>query len=799
VDEQALGALEFADVVQRLVDATVTPYGAERARLLVPAANRNEVTRRHSLTGEGIVLLDHGAEPPLHGICDVRATSSRAARGGVLTADALADIAATIEGALRARQSLQEHELAPALSAVAAGIEPRLSQLAEEIRRRVEEDGAGLHDAASPRLRRLRDDLRAGRRRVEDALQRLVRAPALQAHLQESFIVERAGRPVLALKASSRSSLPGIVHDASGSGQTLFVEPYEVVELNNRRSEAAAEEREEVERLLGELSRLVGEHAGALADLVEAAGVIDLAVAAGALSRGWAGTPVTIGERVRLVGARHPLLDPAAAVPIDLELDLLRAVVISGPNTGGKTVALKTIGLAVLLHQSGLRPPAVEAELPIFDAVLVEIGDQQSIAMSLSTFAAHVRNLIEILDSATGASLVLVDELASGTDPVEGAALAQALLERFAQQARLTVVTTHYPELKGWASDVDGAANAATAVDPETHEPLYRIVVGRAGTSHALRTAERLGLDAEIVASAESSIAPARHRIAALLAEAEAAERTAVAERAAALDEHRDAREASEQARQREAALVAEIERVRASAGAERQRAIARAHADLAAARAELDSLREEIRAARRRQNAVERASASSRPAEQARDRRLGTASEHASRAERELDSLEEPLAVVAPLAVGDPVHAPTLGVRGTIVAIHGEMAEVAGNSGQRVRIALARLQPHARAGAPTDSHPLDLPRPRAGRDRRPRSDSTGSPRSRPHRGRRRGGCGPPRCPRHPRTRHRCAEGSRPRRAPPPSPRPGHSKRLRGRRNRRHAPRLTTPRARSRR
>ena len=199
---------------------------------------------------------------------------------------------------------------------------------------------------------------------------------------------------------------------------------------------------------------------------------------------------------MRLVGARHPLLDPKTAVPIDLDLGGLRALVISGPNTGGKTVALKTLGLAALLHQSGLRPPADTAALPVFDAVLADIGDRQSIEMSLSTFSGHVANLVAILDAARERSLVLLDEVAAGTDPVEGSALAQALLARLAEQARLTVVTTHYAELKEWASATEGVANAATGFDPDTHAPLYRIALGRPGISHALQTAERLGLDA---------------------------------------------------------------------------------------------------------------------------------------------------------------------------------------------------------------------------------------------------------------------------------------------------------------
>ena len=685
MDAQALGALEFDVVLDRLGEATATPYGAELAHALQPSTEPREVAARQALTTEAVALLDHAAEPPLHGIPEIREAVQHAARAGTLAPRALAQIADAVEGGLRARGALAEQELAPGLTEIGNAVEPRLGQIADEIRRCVEEDGSGLRDTASPLLRKLRAELRDGQRRVEEALQRLARSPGLRSHLQETFVSERSGRPVLAVKASSRSSVPGIVHDASASGQTLFVEPFEVVELNNRHSEAAAAEREEADRILRELSSAVAAQADALAVLVDAIGALDLAVACGTLSRGWRGVVVGLGENVSLSEVRHPLLDPATAVPIDLELDGLRALVISGPNTGGKTVALKTLGLAVLLHQCGLRVPALEGELPIFDDVLVEIGDQQSIAMSLSSFSAHVRNLIAILGSATAHSLVLIDEPASGTDPVEGAALAQALLERLAQQARLTVATTHYPELKEWASAVEAAANAATAIDPETHEPLYRISLGRAGTSHALQTAERLGLDAAVVSRARDAIEPARARIATLLEEAEAAERAAAAEREQAQHAHEAADAAAERARVRERELAAEVERVRAAVDSERERAIGEVAKELAAARAELAALRDEIRAARR-----------SRRDEPARDRRLGSATEHAARAERELRRLDDPPPATAALAVGDPVEARELGVRGTIVSIDGDHAEVAGATGQRVRIAVSRLTPSA-------------------------------------------------------------------------------------------------------
>jgi DNA mismatch repair protein MutS2 len=540
--------------------------------------------------------------------------------------------------------------------------------------------------------------------RVTDELRRLARSPRLRAHLQEDFVTQRGGRAVLAVKASARASVPGVVHDASSSGETLFVEPFAVVELANRRSEAAGAEREEAERILRELAAAVGERAGALRALVEAAAAIDLALACAAVSRGWRGVPVEPSDEVRLAEARHPLLDPATAVPIDLELGSLRALVVSGPNTGGKTVALKTLGLAALLHQSGLRPPAGRAALPVFDQVLAVVGDRQSIEMSLSTFSAHVRSLLAILRAATPRSLVLVDELASGTDPVEGSALAQALLARLASLARLTVVTTHYPELKEWASATEGVANAATAFDPDTHEPLYRVALGRPGTSHALETAERLGLDQEVVADAQARVAPERRRIAELLAEAEAAERAAADARAAAGRERTDAARLAGEARARGAELGAQIEAVRASAARERERAAADAERDLAGARAELRALRDEIRAARRLQREASRSEAGE--PERERDRRLGEASERATRAERELQRFQGPVRLQGPLAPGDPVEVPELGVRGTIAAIEGDEAEVAGVAGQRVRIPLARLRADAGGGPRAGEEP---------------------------------------------------------------------------------------------
>jgi DNA mismatch repair protein MutS2 len=499
------------------------------------------------------------------------------------------------------------------------------------------------------------------------------------------------------VKLSDRAHVPGIVHDASSSGQTLFVEPLAVVELNNRLAEAASAEREEVERILAELSARVGAVAAALETAVETAAALDLALACGAVSRRWRGARVRVADEVRLLGARHPLLPDETVVPIDLDLGDLRALVVSGPNTGGKTVALKTLGLAALLHQAGLRPPAHQVVLPVFDAVLADIGDQQSIQMSLSTFSGHMGNIVAILDAATGRSLVLLDELAAGTDPSEGSALAQALLERLSGQARLTVVTTHYAELKEWASSSDGAANAATAYDVETDTPLYHVVLGRAGTSHALQVAERLGLDPAVVADARERVVPALLRAAELLGEAEDAERRARAERVAAAEERDKAGRLAEQGRRKLAERDAEIDRIRASAEAERAAAREQAERELEDARAELKALREEIRAARKAERERRRAKPSRAEAvERGRDRRLGTAVERARRADRALRALDEPLPVLAPLAEGDPVEARELGVRGTIASIEGDEAEVLVQGGARVRLPVVRLRPSA-------------------------------------------------------------------------------------------------------
>ena len=495
-------------------------------------------------------------------------------RGGSLGVDALVEIAETVRAALGVRGHLAEREeTAPLLAARAGEIAETLGGVADQLERALELDPPGVKDSASPKLKSLRSELATARRRASDRLRSLASDPDLQPHLQEDFVTERGGRPVVAVRASARSAVPGIVHDTSNSGQTLFVEPFAIVELSNRLRELEGEERDEVARILAELSRHVGAQAEELAHAVEALAAIDFALARGALSRSWRGCPVAIGEDVELIAARHPLLDPATVVPVDLPLTGVRVLVLSGANTGGKTVALKTLGLCALLHQCGLQPPAERARLPVFEDVVADIGDEQSIAASLSTFSGHVRNLVHVLDAATPRTLVLLDEVAAGTDPIEGAALARALLDELAERAALTVTTTHYAEVKQWASATPGALNGAVGFDQETLAPTYTLTLGRPGPSHALEIARRLGLDERVIEHARAGLAPERVETERLLSEAARAEQAALRLRAEAEAERG---EVSAAARAGRAPRAGAARRSRRGAGGHRRRARAR-------------------------------------------------------------------------------------------------------------------------------------------------------------------------------------------------------------------------------
>ncbi|MEQ9092477.1 MAG: hypothetical protein RLN63_00050, partial [Miltoncostaeaceae bacterium] len=518
VDERTVDLLELPAVRERIAGRALFPGGRDLALALTPSAEPAEVAVRVSEVEEAIALHDLGLGGP-GGAVDLRPGTAEAARGAVLEPDELAAVLATVRVALESREAVMaEAESAPRLAERIRFISiPALRRVEGALDRALDPHG-GVADGASPELALLRRRIIQARRAAQDTLRQL--AVSLRSHLQEGFTTERAGRPVLAVKASSRSAVPGIVHDSSGSGATIFVEPLPLVEANNQVRELAAEEAQEVARILRMLSALVGEERVALDVAVEELAHLDLRMASATVSREWDGTRVEPAGRVHLEGARHPLLNPRETVPVDLPLGGVRALVVSGPNTGGKTVALKTLGLLAMLHQCGLRVPASRAELPVFDTILADIGDDQSIAESLSTFSAHVGRLKAILAAVTARSLVLLDEPAAGTDPDEGARLAEAVIAHLVGEGALVLATTHHPQVKEWASASPDALNASVAVDLRTLRPLYTLVMGEPGASHALGIAEGLGLEPSVIEAARALARPEERELESLLGEA---------------------------------------------------------------------------------------------------------------------------------------------------------------------------------------------------------------------------------------------------------------------------------------
>ncbi|MGD9694334.1 MAG: Smr/MutS family protein [Thermoleophilia bacterium] len=713
MDPRSSELLELPAIRERLAGLASFEAGAALARAMAPSPDPREVSVRAAETEEAVLLRDAGLSGP-GGASDLRPPIAAAARGEALDPPDLLRVLATVRIWIEEREALAaQEEIAPRLAEIVTLPDLGAARRVEAALERAIDPRGGLLDTASPELASLRRRLAGARRAASELLREL--AGRLRTHLQEAFTTERGGRPVLAVKASSRSAVPGIVHDSSGSGQTIFVEPMPLVEANNRVRELAAEEAEEELRILRELSRLVAEEGGALEHMTEALAHLDVALARAALSMAWGGVPVEPADEVDLEAARHPLLDPRRAVPIDLPLAGTRALVVSGPNTGGKTVALKTLGLLGMLHQCGLRVPARRARLPVFDRVLADIGDDQSIAESLSTFSAHVRRLVAIMEAVGPRSLVLLDEPAAGTDPDEGARLAQAVVERLVERGALVLATTHHPELKAWASAAPRAANAAVGVDSDTLTPLYALHIGAPGASHALSIAEGLGLDPAVIEAARVAGPPERRELEALLSEAATARADARREREQAAAARAEAEAARARADRRAADLDRRIARLEEQREAERVEARRRAEQELAGLGRELAALRAEIAAARRQEG--ERRDAVARAADERareRDRRLGAASRAQARAREALRPPDPVPGEGPPLEVGDAVVDPVVGLRGRIVSIDGSQAEVLGGAA-RMRLPLTRLARDLSAAGrrpepPREPPPISVP-----------------------------------------------------------------------------------------
>ncbi|MFI5226395.1 MAG: endonuclease MutS2 [Candidatus Limnocylindrales bacterium] len=585
MDARSIVLLEFPAVRERLAAMTAFGPGRRLAEALEPSADPVIVTRGLDETDQARALLAERSGVGIGAAHDIGPWIERAARGGRVDPGGFLEIADTLDAAARLGTALAD-ERRPLLRELGRDLHA-LPALRSTLARSFDPAGE-LLDTASPRLGGLRAAVRIAYDRLKRRLDALV-GSELGGALQEPIITLRNGRYVVPVKADARSRVKGIVHDASGSGQTLFVEPLVTVELGNAWREAQVAVEAEIERILDELSAIVGTDAPALRETLGALAQFDFWSAKAQLAAELDGVRAETATRpeVVLLGARHPGLS-GRVVPVDVRLgDGFTALVVTGPNTGGKTVTLRTIGLLALMHQAGLHVPAeAGSRLPVLPDVFADIGDEQSIAQSLSTFSGHLRRITAIVEAAGPGTLVLLDELGAGTDPTEGSALAQALLDHFVQAGALVAATTHYAELKAYAYTTPGVTNASVEFDLETLSPTYRLTIGLPGGSQAFAIAERLGLPEPIVADARSRLSEAHRTFEATLASIKESEGAA----ADALDRARSA-----EIRAAEALRTAHDERTRARA--ERDAAIAAARAD---AERLVAGLHEEVAATRR-------------------------------------------------------------------------------------------------------------------------------------------------------------------------------------------------------
>ena len=508
--EKSMRTLELPQVLTLLAAQAVSDEAKRRALALTPETEPEEVLRLLDQTDAAREMIGLRGSPSFSGLKPVREALDRADRGGGLNTRELLTIAGLLTAARRTREYFNgdagEKSAIDHLFLSLHG-----NRFLEDKIKSVILDEDTISDNASPELGDIRRKMRAAQAKSRQVLQRIISSPSYSKVLQESIITQRDGRFVVPVKAEQRGALPGLVHDVSSTGATLFVEPMGVVQANNEYIELEAREKKEIERILAELSADAANHREDIQWDYDALVHLDLIFARGQLSYQLDGVRPEIRRdgAIILRKARHPLLDRAKAVPIDIELgDSFDTLVITGPNTGGKTVSLKTLGLLTLMAQCGLHIPAASgSQISVYERVLADVGDEQSIEQSLSTFSAHMTSIVRILKETDRRTLVLFDELGAGTDPVEGAALAVAIIQRVRRSGAKLAATTHYAELKTFAMTTAGVENASCEFDVESLQPTYRLLIGIPGKSNAFAISKRLGLPDDVVEDAKAQMA----------------------------------------------------------------------------------------------------------------------------------------------------------------------------------------------------------------------------------------------------------------------------------------------------
>lgn len=708
--ERTLRVLEFTKIRDMLTEKALTPLGAEKCQALVPSTNFQEISEWQEETEEALVVLTYVGGHPMASFSDVRPYLALCDKGATLSPKALLEIATLMRACRTARSALvTERDNTPCLKEKASLL-GSFRNLEDDITTAILSEDE-IADKASNELANIRRHLRGATERIKERLNSMIRSSAYQKYLQDPILTMRNDRYVLPVKAEYRASVPGLVHDQSASGATLFIEPMAAVEMGNELKQWEAKEKQEIERILAALSAEVAPYAVQLKENLELLAELDFAFAKGLLSRDMSGVTPKMNRDgfINIIRGRHPLIDREKVVPSNLWMGReFTTLIITGPNTGGKTVTLKTVGLFTLMAQAGLHVPAdLGTELAVFQQVFADIGDEQSIEQSLSTFSGHMTNIVGIMNEVTADDLVLFDELGAGTDPTEGAALAQTILTALLRKQVRTLATTHYSELKAFALSTPGVENASVEFNVETLRPTYRLSIGVPGKSNAFEISRKLGLSEGLIDEAKKLLSTEDKRFEDVIANAEYHRQVAEKERKLA-----------EQAAAETTKLRDEAEFLRREMEAKREASLRKAKDE---ARRILENARRESESVMRELKQMKKSAASGPDMQAAALRK---------RLEDGIDSLSEGLAQKADrvdkppktLKVGDEVEILNLKTRGVVLSApdaKGEVQLQAGIVKLKAHISQLRLvkeEPtkkqkssfHAETGAMTRTVPME-------------------------------------------------------------------------------------------
>ena len=703
--EKSLMTLELPAVLEMLAAEAVGDTAKEQARELTPSTDAATVRHRQEETSAAKTMMVVRGSPGFSGVKDVRPSLARADLGGALNTRELLDIARVLQCARLVRGYIAEDSVGKTpIDHLFYALHAN-KFLEEKITNSISGEDE-IADSASPELANIRRQMRAAAARARDSLQKLISSPSYAKVLQEPIITMRQDRYVVPVKAEHKGAVPGLVHDISASGATLFIEPMGAVKANNELRELSAKEKLEIERILAELSADCAEHRDDISSDFEILVRLDLIFAKAKLSYKLnCQSPSMESKGIVLRRARHPLLDQSKAVPISLELgESFDTLVITGPNTGGKTVSIKTIGLLAAMNQCGLHIPADDgSNLPVFSHILADIGDEQSIEQNLSTFSAHMSNIVNIISECDEASLILFDELGAGTDPTEGAALAVAIIEYCRRKGAMIAATTHYAELKVYATNEAGVQNASCEFDVETLRPTYHLLVGIPGKSNAFAISRRLGLGEDIIEDAKNRVSSDSASFEATIEKLEQTRLLLEKDRNEAAVKLREAQESAKKAAFLKAELEVRLDKADIKSRREAERIIQEARDTAEEVFRELDDMRKKANEQEDVQQINEARS---------QLRRKLNLSEQALKKD-DVEKLPEQKSS-RPVRVGDTVQIKSMGIKATVLSISSDRvlslrAGIMNVSAKEDEVLLLEGQSAAKAKSAPKSAPTQL------------------------------------------------------------------------------------------